>query len=48
MFDAAAWHNGGLSHANFFPFEYLMLIVAHRYSFEMLAWSRKAFPGHPT
>ena len=48
MFDAAVWRNGGLSHANFFRFEHLMLVLAHGYSFETLAWSRKAFPGRPT
>ena len=48
MFDAAVWNNGGFSHANFFLFEHLMLILAHGYSFQIVAWSRKAFPGRPT
>ena len=48
MFDAVVWRNGGLSHANFFRFEHLMLVLAYGYSFETLAWSRKAFPGRPT
>ena len=34
MFNAALWHNGGLSNANFFiRFEHLMSILAHGYSF---------------
>ena len=45
MFDTAVRYNGGLSHANFFQFEHLMLVLAHGYSFEILAWSRKTFPG---
>ena len=48
MFDAAVWHNGGLLHANFFRLGHLMLVLAHGYSFEIVAWSRKAFPGRPT
>ena len=42
MFDAAVRHNGGLSHANFFRFEHLMLVLVHGYSFEIVAWSRNA------
>ena len=48
MFDAAVWHNGGLLHANFFRLGHLMLVLAHGYSFEIVVWSRKAFPGRPT
>ena len=33
---------------SFFRFEHLMLILAHGYSFEVVMWSRKAFPGRPT
>ena len=31
----------------FFRSEHLMLVLAHGYSFEMLAWTRKGFPGRP-
>ena len=48
MIDAAVWHNGRLSHANFFRFAHLMLVLAHGYSFQIVAWSRKALPGSRT
>ena len=48
MFDVVVSHDGGLSHAIFFRFDHLMLVLAHGYSFETLAWSRNVFPGRPT
>ena len=33
---------------SFFRLEHLMLILAHGYSFEVVVWSRNAFPGCPT
>ena len=32
----------------FFRFEHLMLVLVHGYSFEIVACSRKAFPGRQT
>ena len=50
MFDAVVRHkfNGGLSRALFLRFEHLMLVLAHGYSFQVVAWSRKAFSGRRT
>ena len=48
MIDEVVRHNGGFSHAIFFRFEQLMLVLGHGYSFQIEAWSRKAFHGRRT